>query len=67
MSLFASFLLNNIVEDPFVLYRDSILPDSLDTIKILNPSKVIELVDLIRKNRIANDIMFKNNIRADKE
>jgi hypothetical protein len=60
-------ILTNVVEDPFVLYRDSILPDSLDTIKILKPSKVIELVDLIRNNRLANDIIFKNNIRADKE
>ena len=60
-------LLTNSIEDPFLLYSDSILPESIGSIKILKAERVKELTKFIRQRRIALDIEFKNKLKKNVE
>ena len=60
-------LMTNQVEDPFALYVDSIIPTSLETLKILKPARALELANLVRESRIQKDYEFNKKLKRDEE
>jgi hypothetical protein len=60
-------LLTNRVEDPFSLYVDSIIPSTLDTIKILKPERAEEVAVLVRDARINKNFEFEAKLKRNEE